>query len=215
MKDKKREKLKSNKKRNISSASTPEHKKSKTDSTQSIPTASSDESLSSGSESESEEDYSMQTLRKDQARDMKSLRKLIKTIAYKQNETIEKLDDLDKRVSKLTITMAEQGKALALLQSDVNEVKREQSKSTKIQDTITASLNRQNETIDTMKEHINKLEEKSRERNLRVVNYNEEEGEKVTKIVADVLRTKFSIDASKIEVAHRTGKTKFVNGQDF
>ena len=72
----------------------------------------------------------MHTLRKDQARDMKSLRKLIKTIAYKQNETIEKLDDLDKRVSKLTITMAEQGKALALLQSDVNEVKREQSKST-------------------------------------------------------------------------------------
>ena len=43
----------------------------------------------------------MHTLRKDQARDMKSLRKLIKTIAYKQNETIEKLDDLDKRVLKL------------------------------------------------------------------------------------------------------------------
>ena len=62
--------------------------------------------------------------------------------------------------------MAEQGKALALLQSDVNEVKREQSKSTKIQDTITTSLNRQNETIDTMKEHINKLERKSRERNI-------------------------------------------------
>ena len=75
----------------------------------------------------------------------------------------------------------------------VNEVKREQSKSTKIQDTITASLNRQNETIDTMKEHINKLEKKSRERNLRIVNYNEEEGEKVSEIVADVLQTKFSI----------------------
>ena len=100
----------------------------------------------------------MHTLRKDQARDMKSLRKLIKTIAYKQNETIEKLDDLDND--------AEQGKALALLQSDVNEVKREQSKSTKIQDTITTSLNRQNETIDTMKEHINKLERKSRDRNI-------------------------------------------------
>ena len=89
--------------------------------------------------------------------------------------------------------MAEQGKALALLQSDVNEVKREQSKSTKIQDTITASLKRQNETIDTMKEHINELERKSRERNLRIVNYNEEEGEKVSEIVADVLQTKFSI----------------------
>ena len=104
--------------------------------------------------------------------------------------------------------MSEQGKAL--LQSDVIEVKREQSKSTKIQDTITSSLNRQNETIDTMKEHKNKLERKFGERNLRIVNYNEE-GEKVSKIVADVLQTKFSIDASKIEVAHRTGKTKFVN----
>ena len=82
--------------------------------------------------------------------------------------------------------MAEQGKALALLQSDVNEVKREQSKSTKIQDTITAPMNRQNETIDTMKEHIDKLERQSRERNLRIVNYNEEEREKVSEIEADV-----------------------------
>ena len=30
--------------------------------------------------------------------------------------------------------------------------------------------------------------------------------------MADVLQTKLSIDAFKIEVAHRTGKTKFVNG---
>ena len=41
-------------------------------------TASSDESLSSDSESESEEDYSMHTLRKDQAKDMKTWESLLR-----------------------------------------------------------------------------------------------------------------------------------------
>ena len=59
---------------------------------------------------------------------MKSLRNLTKAIANKQNEKIEKLHDLDNRVSKLTITMAEHGKVnymyndawATLLQSDVD-----------------------------------------------------------------------------------------------
>ena len=63
------------------------------------------------------------------------------------------------------------------------------------------------EELTSMSEHINRFERKQRERNLRLVGYEERSGENCRDIVSDIVYEQLGVE-TYIEVAHRTGKKK-------
>lgn len=123
-----------------------------------------------------------------------------------QNEISVKMEGIQTQVNHLDIKLVEQGKSTDLLHHEINEVKQSQVASRKVEQELRKTLSKQQESIMQMREHANRLERKSREKNLRIVGYPETARENSSNIVKTIIKDKFKMNDIEIENAHRTGK---------
>lgn len=149
-------------------------------------------------------------------KEVKGLRKDIQELADKQAKLIDRIDSIEERVVNIDLRITQQGKALNIVQNDMEQTLSD----VKVMDRRCSHLEKNacmmDSAIQRVNEQYNRLERRSREKNLRLVGYPESTGntpENCVGIVQKILKDKFGMHNVDIEVAHRVGPPKVKNGR--
>ncbi len=169
------------------------------------------DSESSGSDSEED---SIRDLVRDLVKSLKSQKKMLQGIHKKQDEITNVVKDLDVKVDRMGIELAEQGKSIDFVHKEVKELRDNQKQSSDSQRRMVTRMDEQQALVNDLMDHVNRMERKTREKNLRIVGYAEAGGvEDTASIVKTVLREKFKMEDAAVETAHRVGNSKMVAGR--
>ena len=112
----------------------------------------------------------------------------------------------------MDLNLTQQAESLELVHAEVKDFKEIINDTKKGQKILEQCVQDQTTEIAEIREDINKLERKSRENNLRIVGMKVDENEVPIDLVKGVLSNKFGLPEIELEVAHRTGKIKYVRG---
>lgn len=199
------------------SAKQPEIKRAKTQLTMSVMTSDCEEESESGSESDdSELAFDLKILLTEVRRELKGLKQTTKEVNKKQDIVMDKLKEMDDRISGLDIRMAQQGKAINLLQNDFGEIKEVNNITQKRCIELEKAAEKTEHSLYRLQEQTNKLERKSREKNLRIVGYPEPQRgvkEDCIAVVKSVLASKMGLGEVPVDTAHRVGPHVIKNGR--
>ena len=150
---------------------------------------------------------------------VKRQEKVIKKVAKSQNGLCEeirnmttKFDKMDTRIQEVDNILSEQGKSIEFMHDNIKEVKKQVSFTNKGHKQLLKKVETQNKELQDVKDTLNKLEQKSRENNLRLVGLKETHGEIPAELVKGILTDKFNLADVHVEAAHRTGKVKYQRG---
>ena len=120
--------------------------------------------------------------------------KLLQQILQNQKQIQGSISTFEAKMCTISNQMSEQAEYIKDLECRVIRLEAQEPK-----DDV------RHEELTSMSENINRLERKQRERNLRLVGYEERSGENCRDIVSDIVYEQLGVEAY-IEVAHRTGK---------
>ena len=124
--------------------------------------------------------------------------KLLQQILQNQKEIQSSISTFEAKICTISNQMSEQAECIKDLECRL--IRLETQTQVPKDDVRHAELT-------SMSEHINRLERKQRERNVRLVGYEERSGENCRDIVSDIVYEQLGVE-TYIEVAHRTGKKK-------
>ena len=132
----------------------------------------------------------------DMTHHLQNQEKLLQQILQNQKQIQGSISTFEAKMCTISNQMSEQAEYIKDLECRVIRLEAQEPK-----DDV------RHEELTSMSEHINRLERKQRERNLRLVGYEERSGENCRDIVSDIVYEQLGVEAY-IEVAHRTGKKK-------
>ena len=98
------------------------------------------------------------------------------------------------------------------MHSEVKELRDKEVQSKTAQQEAVKGVDDQQYLINSLMEQVNRIERKSGEKNLRIVNYRETTEGDVMNIVNSILSEKFSMEDLVVDVAHRTGRSFSAEG---
>lgn len=141
------------------------------------------------------------------------LKEMMTRIMEKQDQLHSQMSGVEGRLTNIDLILVKHDKSLDALHADVNGLKNKvQSIDAQISDVNPAiqsnSVQRQ---IEELSDHLNSLERKSRERNLRLIGYPEEPNENCLELVKYIIHDVLRVDGY-VEVAHRTGRAVVRDG---
>jgi archaellum component FlaC len=144
------------------------------------------------------------------------LKDMMQQMMAKQDTLHSKVTDIEGKIGQLDVTLANQGKSLEYVHGEMKDVKEkfthleQEHHNLRQEFTQMQAVNNANQYKE-LAEQINRLERRSRERNIRLVGYREKPGENCFQLVEYILCEQIGVQA-RVEVAHRTGKSTFIDG---
>lgn len=141
------------------------------------------------------------------------LKDMIRTIMDKQDTLMRTVSTFEGRLSNIDHILGKYDQSIEFLHSEVRGMKTqihrlENPIDNNIQTSQTSNFQKQ---ISELSDHMNSLERKSREMNLRLIGYPEKPNEDCVDIVKYILYDRLNVDGY-VEVAHRTGRPVLKNG---
>lgn len=141
------------------------------------------------------------------------LKVMMQAMITKQDVLTAKVTDVMEKLALLNTTVTEHGVSLNYAHEEINGIKDGMKLLEAEQQTLKKRLSAGSESapqrlneIKQLNDQVQNLERKSREKNLRLVGYKENEREDCQRIVEQVLSVHLKMDPKMLEVAHRTGR---------
>ncbi len=162
-----------------------------------------------GSGSSSDEDMNEETTKSG----VEELKGLMREMMNKQDHLDTKVTDLISQLASLNKTVAEHGESLTNAHAEIDDIKADMKNLQAEQQNMKKQFSEGSEgapqrmkDLKQLSDQVQNLERKSRERNLRLVGYKEQEGEDCSRIIEQLLLVHMRMDPQTVEVAHRTGR---------
>ena len=124
----------------------------------------------------------------------------------------EKFTALEGQVGKIDIQLVEQGKSLEFVHSELKDLKLSHDGTQRKQSEIARAVDGHQTVVSELRDQINALERKSKDKSLRLVGYDETAEENPSEVVSKILKEKFDMEV-QVETAFRAGKSKNVAGK--
>ena len=128
---------------------------------------------------------------------------MMKEMIQKQDHMNSKICSIGGLIANLDLTLTEHSREMQKINSNVVTLKQQMLQQSRVQSK--RNWRQPSIKIDYLKTTVNLLERQSRERNIRLVGYTENQDEVCKDIVKAIMKDKLRIDI-KIEAAHRTGR---------